>query len=47
MSPLDVILSAYKETNCTLMEGVVSSKLIDDICVYLHDATTVKENEHD
>ena len=42
LSPLDVILSAYKETNCTLMDGVKSSKLIDDICVYLHDATTVK-----
>lgn len=52
LSPLDVILSAYKETNCTLMDGVKSSKLIDDICVYLHDATTVKTvkektNEHD
>ena len=43
MSPLDVVVSAYVKTNYTLMDGAKSSKLIDDICVYLHDATTVKE----
>ena len=48
LSPLDILVAAYWATNCTQMDGVKSSKLINDICVYLHDAITVKRgNEHD
>lgn len=48
LSPLDIIVAAYWATNCTLVDGIKTSKLIDEICVYLHDATTVyNRSEHE
>ena len=48
LSPLGILVAAYWATNCTLMDGVKPSKLINDICVYLHDATlTVKEDKNE